>query len=81
MSEAKPLLIEQRRSPYQVNESTTGDATTPFDRRRDGLTFWPSLCSIRVGVSVSVHQTLLAQPRLSRYGTAHHPSTHPSIKP
>lgn len=56
-----------------VNEPTTGDATAPFDRRRDGVTFWPSSCSISVGVSV--HQTLPAQPRLPRYGTA--PSIHP----
>ena len=56
-----------------VGEPTTGDVTTPFDRRPGRRDVLALLCSIRAGVSV--HGTLPAQPR---YGTTH--SSTPSIR-
>lgn len=60
-----------------VNEPTTGDATAPLDRRRDGVTFWPSSAPSG-SVSVSI-KTLPAQPRLPRYAAVLH--LHPSTMP
>lgn len=58
-----------------VAEPTTGDATTPFDRRRDGVTFWPSSAP-----SGSLSVSIKPCPRSNAcHGTVL--LIHPSIEP